>query len=176
MDGFLTGFQKFFNKDRVMLLGIFLCLAILMLSYSNGKMMVMDNMDVGTVSSDNHVPGEKQKDKVAATQRSTPEIAQTANCGYAAKPVANPSDLLPTDKNSQWASLNPVDSSNPQMPDMLKAGHHIGLDTIGNTLRNANLQLRSDPVISKKDVGPWNQSTMEADLMRVPLEVGSTCK
>ena len=62
------------------------------------------------------------------------------------------------------------------MPDMLKAGHHIGLDTIGNTLRNANLQLRSDPVISKQDVGPWNQSTMEADLMRVPLEVGSTCK
>jgi len=174
MDGFLTGFQKFFNKDRVMLIGIFLCLAVFLLSYSNGKMMIMDNMDVGTTSS-NTVPEEGEPEHVA-TQRSTPEIAQTANCGYAAKPVANPSDLLPSDKNSQWASLNPVDASNPQMPDMLKAGHHVGLDTIGNTLRNANLQLRSDPIISKQDIGPWNQSTIEADLARVPLEVGSTCK
>ena len=175
MDGFLTGFQKFFNKDRVMLLGIFLCLAVFLLSYSNGKMMVLDNMDVGTESSSAHVPGEESSEP-AATQRSTPEVAQTANCGYAAKPVANPGDLLPNDQNSQWASLNPVDASNPQMPDMLKAGHHIGLDTIGNTLRNANLQLRSDPIISKQDIGPWNQSTIEADLSRVPLEVGSTCQ
>lgn len=174
MDGFLTGFQKFFNKDRAMLLGIFLCLAVFLLSYSNGKMMIMDNMDVGTEASEG--VSEESEPQHVATQRSTPEIAQTANSGYAAKPVANPSDLLPTDKNSQWASLNPVDSSNPQMPDMLKAGHHIGLDTIGNTLRNPNLQLRSDPVISKQDIGPWNQSTIEADLTRVPLEVGSTCK
>lgn len=172
MDGFLSGFQKFFNKDRVMLLGIFLCLAVFLLSYSNGKMMIMDNMDTGMVSSSHQ---QEHAVEQPATQRSTPEIAQTASSGYSAKPVANPSDLLPTDKNSQWASLNPVDSSNPQMPDMLKAGHHIGLDTVGNTLRNANLQLRSDPVIQKANVGPWNQSTMEADLMRVPLEVGSTC-
>ena len=174
MDGFLTGFQKFFNKDRVMLLGIFLCLAVFLLSYSNGKLMVMDNMDVGTTASTKTSTSEDaSSEPTQATQRSTPESAQTAESGYAAKPVANPSDLLPADKNSQWASLNPVDASNPQMPDMLKAGHHMGLDTIGNTLRNANLQLRSDPIISKQDVGPWNQSTIEADLSRVPLEVGS---
>jgi hypothetical protein len=46
------------------------------------------------------------------------------------------------------------------------------LDTIGQTMKNANLQLRSDPVIQKGDIGPWNQSTIEPDLMRVPLEVG----
>jgi hypothetical protein len=61
------------------------------------------------------------------------------------------------------------------MPDLLKAGHHIGLDTIGQTLRNANLQLRSDPIISKAEVGPWNQSTIETDYARVPLEIGP-CK
>jgi hypothetical protein len=58
------------------------------------------------------------------------------------------------------------------MPDLLQAGYHIGLDTIGQTLRNANLQLRSDPIIQKQDIGPWNQSTIEPDLARVPLEVG----
>ena len=68
--------------------------------------------------------------------------------------------------------MNPVSQSNPQMPDMLQAGYHIGLDTIGQTMKNANLQLRSDPVIQKGEIGPWNQSTIEPDLMRVPLEVG----
>jgi hypothetical protein len=58
------------------------------------------------------------------------------------------------------------------MPDLLQAGYHIGLDTIGQSLRNANLQLRSDPIIPKSDVGPWNQSTIEADMGRVPLELG----
>jgi len=39
-------------------------------------------------------------------------------------------------------------------------------------MRNANLQLRSDPVIAKKDVGPWMTSTIEPDLARTPLELG----
>jgi len=39
-------------------------------------------------------------------------------------------------------------------------------------LRNANLQLRSDPVISKKDIGPWMNSTIEPDMARTPLELG----
>ena len=58
------------------------------------------------------------------------------------------------------------------MPDLLQAGYHIGLDTIGQTLRNPTYDLRSDPVIPKQDVGPWNQSTIEPDLARVPLELG----
>jgi hypothetical protein len=95
-----------------------------------------------------------------------------ASCGYAGQPVANPQDLLPVDKNSQWAALNPVNNGNPQIPDLLQAGNLIGLDTIGQTLKNANLQLRSDPIIPKKDIGPWNQSTYEPDLGRVPLELG----
>jgi hypothetical protein len=57
-------------------------------------------------------------------------------------------------------------------PDLLQAGYHIGLDTIGQTMRNANLQERSDPVIAKSNIGPWNQSTIEPDLARTPLEIG----
>jgi hypothetical protein len=88
--------------------------------------------------------------------------------------VANPSDLLPNDQNSQWSALNPntMNQGDVLMPDLLQAGYHIGLDTIGQTLRNANLQFRSDPIIPKANVGPWNQSTIEPDLGRVPLELG----
>jgi hypothetical protein len=65
-----------------------------------------------------------------------------------------------------------LNQGNIAMPDLLDAGYLIGLDTIGQTLRNANYQERSDPIIPKVDVGPWNNSTIDPDLGRVPLEIG----
>ena len=58
------------------------------------------------------------------------------------------------------------------MPDLLNAVSRIGLDSIGQTMKNANLQIRSDPAIVKQNVGPWNNSTFEADNIRTPLELG----
>jgi hypothetical protein len=88
------------------------------------------------------------------------------------QPVANPADLLPQDKNSEWAALNPVSNSNPMFPDMLQAGYQIGVDTKGQTMKNANLQLRSEPANPRQQVSVWNQSSYEPDLFRVPLEIG----
>jgi hypothetical protein len=104
-----------------------------------------------------------------------PATVAAPSAGYAAQTVANPADLLPKDANSKWAALNPtsMNSGDILMPDLLQAGYHIGLDTIGQTLRNPNLQLRSDPIITKADIGPWNQSTIEPDYGRVPLELGT---
>jgi hypothetical protein len=99
-----------------------------------------------------------------------------ATDAFSPKPLVNPNDLLPSDQNSQWAALNPVNMSQGNIiaGDMLQAGYHIGLDTIGQSMKNANLQLRSDPIIPKQNVGPWNQSTYEPDYGRVPLEIGCT--
>ena len=55
---------------------------------------------------------------------------------------------------------------------MLEAASMIGINTVGNSLRNANLQIRSEPANPRADVGPWMNSTIEPDLMRVPLELG----
>lgn len=41
------------------------------------------------------------------------------------------------------------------------------------TTRNANLQLRSEPQNPKKMVCPWQQSTIDPDTMRKPLEIGN---
>jgi hypothetical protein len=87
-------------------------------------------------------------------------------------PVANPTDLLPNDVNNQWGELNAMSRNSVNTPDLLQAGYHIGLDTVGQTLRNANLQERSDPIIPKGDSGPWNQSTIEPDFGRTPMEIG----
>ena len=108
---------------------------------------------------------------VSAPATTGASVAAPVN-GYALQTVVNPSDLLPQDQNSQWAKLNPVSNANPQLPDLLNAGAMIGLDTVGQTLKNANLQLRSDPIIVKQNVGPWNNSTFQPDVMRVPLELG----
>lgn len=163
------GLAKFFTKEFVLVVIIFMLLIWGLLSYSGDKVRFMDSMEDGAAA-----PEQLVRDEAPAVVPAAPVAARKAEAGYALQPVANPSDLLPKDKNSQWSALNPsvMKEGDVMMPDLLQAGYHIGLDTIGQSLRNANLQLRSDPVIAKADVGPWNQSTIEADLGRVPLELG----
>ena len=86
--------------------------------------------------------------------------------------TVDPKELLPNDTNSQWAQLNPAGSGDLENVNLLRSGYHMGIDTIGNTLRNANLQLRSEPANPQTNVGPWNNTTIAPDTMRVPLEIG----
>lgn len=88
------------------------------------------------------------------------------------QPAASPSELLPNDANSEWAKLNPSGSGDLQDVNLLSAGSLIGIDTVGNTLRNANLQVRSEPANPQMNVGPWHNTTIAPDTMRVPLEIG----
>jgi hypothetical protein len=86
--------------------------------------------------------------------------------------ISNPSELLPKDANSQWAQLNPSGKGELANVNLLRAGYHIGIDTIGQSLRNANLQIRSEPPNPQLNVGPWNLSSITPDFQRVPLEIG----
>jgi len=86
--------------------------------------------------------------------------------------IQNPADLLPKDNNSQWAQVNPSGKGELSNINLLKAGYHIGIDSIGSSLRNANQQLRSDPPIPQLNTGPWNHSTITNDFIRPPLEIG----
>jgi len=91
--------------------------------------------------------------------------------------VADPSELLPKNSaNDEWAKLNPSGSGDLQDVNLLRSGYHMGIDTVGNSLRNANLQLRSEPANPQINVGPWNNTTIAADTMRVPLEIGQGCQ
>lgn len=158
-----SGFSKFFTPQRLFILVIFLTLAWMLLSYSDAKSFNLDGMETGHALD---APS-------AGPSASAPSAPRTTTTPSTAG-VASPTDLLPADQNSEWAALNPVNMSQGNIiaGDMLQAGYHIGLDTIGQTMKNANLQLRSDPIIPKQNVGPWNQSTYEPDYARVPLEVG----
>ena len=56
--------------------------------------------------------------------------------------------------------------------NLLPAGAHIGVDTVGQTLRNANMQIRSEPPNPQMKVSPWLQTTIEPDSNRKPMEIG----
>jgi hypothetical protein len=170
------GVSKFFTTERVIILVVFLILAWGLWTYSDSKLLKKDNMETGTAVAEKAAAPAAPLASAAPAAPVAPVLpvaASTTAPGYTAQTVASPQDLLPKDQNSQWAALNPVSQGNIAAPDLLQAGYHIGLDTIGQTLRNANLQERSDPIIPKSSVGPWNQSTIEPDLGRVPLELGS---
>ena len=87
--------------------------------------------------------------------------------------TTDPSDLLPKDMNSDWSNVNPANADLKNI-NLLSAGQLIGINTVGSSLRNPSLQERSEPVIPKTNIGPWNQSTIDADTLRRPLEIGSS--
>jgi hypothetical protein len=83
----------------------------------------------------------------------------------------NPSDLLPKDGNNAWG-LQPMGSGDYLGVNFLNAGYLTGIDTVGSALRNANLQVRSEPPNPQLIVSPWMNTTIEPDTFRQPLEIG----
>jgi hypothetical protein len=88
------------------------------------------------------------------------------------QPTVQAADLLPKDTNSAWGNMNPQGQGEFKNINMLNAGSLIGINTVSGSLRNANLQLRSEPPNPHVDVGPWNQSTIVNDISHRPLEIG----
>jgi hypothetical protein len=101
-----------------------------------------------------------------------------ANFGSTATPAGcyprdqlTPSELLPKDKNSVWAEQNPMGPGSLKGKNFLSAGALIGVNTVGQSLRNANWQLRSEPPNPQVAVSIFNQSTIAPDTNRRPLEI-----
>ena len=165
-------------------------LVVALYQYSSGKSAVVDKMtgalQYGEYASQStmqqpqdssvdstkvmpHTVGESRDQYSSVSGISTSQGVPPSNTKVA---TTNPNDLLPLDVNSQWSKLNPNGNSELANINLLKAGFYNGINTVGSSLRNANLQLRSEPPNPTKVVSPWMQSTIEPDLMRVPLEIG----
>lgn len=89
------------------------------------------------------------------------------------------SDLLPGTSDGFWGDSTPQANVISELPNLegdqyLQCGYLSGINTVGSSLRNANQQIRNDPIIAMKDVGPWNQTTIEPDMNRKALEIGTT--
>lgn len=110
---------------------------------------------------------------VPASMSMDKEAEQLRKASCFPKNQLTPAELLPTDNQSAgWAALYPNGEGTLQDKNFLQAGFNVGIDTVGQTLRNANLQLRSEPPNPQVAVSPWLQSTIEPDVSRQPFEIG----
>lgn len=83
-----------------------------------------------------------------------------------------PGELLPKQNNS-WGNAN----QSVQIPgNLLSPTYLAGIDTIGSSLRNPNLQLRSEHPNPQTTVSIWNQSTITPDYLRTPFELNCSSK
>jgi hypothetical protein len=84
-----------------------------------------------------------------------------------------PSELLPKDAGTVWAEQNPMGPGSLKGKNFLSAGALIGVNTVGQSMRNANLQVRSEPPNPQVAVSIFNQSTISPDISHRPLEIGA---
>ena len=94
----------------------------------------------------------------------TPEVQETQKAAQCTpRDRLTSADLLPLDANSKWAELNPQCGGDIQDQNYLTAGYHIGINTVGQSMRNANLQLRYEPPNPQIPVSPWQIRIIEPD-------------
>ena len=165
----MKGLSTWFAPKRIVILIVAVLLCVALLYYSDSKTMSFEKMEDGSTAS----PATPTATGAPPTEGAALPAPMSSENSYTLSPTANPVDLLPKDVNSQWAQLNPAGSADFKNVNLLKAGHLIGIDTVGSTLRNANLQERSEPPNPTAAVSPWLNSTIEPDLMRLPLEIGT---
>ena len=87
------------------------------------------------------------------------------------KDQLSPQDLLPSNDATKFSSLTPTDGDLTGV-NFMTGTQHIGVNTVGQTLRNANRQLRSEPPNPQVKVSPFLQTTIGPDTNRKPLEIG----
>lgn len=169
--GLLTDLQKTFKSQRLIFIIGLVVAVIALYQYSRNKGAILSGM----TNANANVVGENADMNELADLNNKEVVPLNKEGGLpscASKPVMNPGELLPHDSNSEWAKLNPRASGDFQNVNLLRSGYWNGIDTVGSSLRNANLQVRSEPPNPQNPVSIWNTSTISPDLMRVPLEIG----
>ena len=129
---------------------------------------------VGRETMTGYRAGDYQPGPYPGSEGVAPGQLESTQSGCPVNQHLTPDDLLPKDESSAWAKMHPTGEGSLESKNFLQAGQHVGIDTVGQTLRNANLQLRSEPPNPRLMVSPWLNSTIESDTNRRPFELG-TC-
>lgn len=98
---------------------------------------------------------------VDAPLASAPPVVPAPNpVGHSQQIV--PSDLLPRNVNKDWLKDQRVTALS--MPSLAAPDFRTGRDTIGQSMKNPNLQIRPDPPIGRTEsTGPFNKPVIEYD-------------
>jgi len=165
-----------------------LAVVVLILAYAKPELFTQRDGFQATLSAASNYSAQAGGNAIAGPIREqavkmAPEVAPTpasgpANFGSAEQPAGcyprdqlTPSELLPKDANSVWAQQNPMGTGSLKGKNFLSAGALIGVNTVGQSLRNANYQLRSEPPNPQVPVTVFNVPTIEPDVNRRALEI-----
>lgn len=85
------------------------------------------------------------------------------------RPVLGSGDLLPKDENKDWFQVPNSKFNLMQAIDLEVPEIKIGIDTVGQSRKNATYDLRAAPPNPKFVVSPWSNSTIEPDYNTKPL-------
>jgi hypothetical protein len=184
--------MKFFTLDKY---GNGVTIALLLLacfiiyyyySYIYGKSMGMEYItsDINQAYSDKGPNVSSSQQPTPNTETNTGNFAEVNGIQSSiiqpqgsvnSASIQNPSDLLPhAQSDPQWAVLAPSGQGELANINLLQAGYHSGIDTVGSSMRNANLQVRSEPPNPiLNNISPWNVSTITPSNGRLSLEIGS---
>jgi hypothetical protein len=113
----------------------------------------------------------KQNPEVVPSTEVAAGSPVNAASGCYPRDALTPDQLLPKDQNSVWAQQNPMGTGSLKGKNFLSAGALIGINTVGQSLRNANYQLRSEPPNPQTPVTIFNVPTIEPDVNRRALEI-----
>jgi hypothetical protein len=130
---------------------------------------IMEKMD--GLSSDDGIVGEGNMGIMNANMNESFSNDRVVTSYPGGAESLTPEQLLPQDNSSTWNQVNPSGEGSLKDRNFLQSGFHIGINTVGQTLRNANLQLRSEPPCPQVKVSPWMTSTIEPDVGRRPFEI-----
>ncbi len=76
--------------------------------------------------------------------------------------IFDSNNFLPKDNNKDWFEVMPEPIS-VKNRHLINVSRPVGVNTIGNSLRNASYDIRGTPPCPKFVVSPWQQSTIEPD-------------
>lgn len=156
--------KSLFNFNTLLLLGI-LILVVVLFKYNSDKVTSKDTMT--SLSPHALNPKDEVDHNYGVVEPSVTKVNGEPKPSHV---QTDPKDLLPKGENNEWSSMTPVTSDLKNI-NLLNAGANYGINTVGSSLRNPNLQIRSEPIIPKANVGPWNNTTIEADTQRRSLEI-----
>ena len=177
--------QKNIMRLGAIVLGVVVLVAVVN-SYSGMKGVLPERMELGglekqgPLSNDPSLGGQSlagNAHAVGGDLKSSQDIAADARSPLPAQTYSqtllNPEELLPKGTmGASWSATNPVGMGDLKGQNFLQPGYHFGINTVGQTLRNANYDVRSDPPNPRQPVSPFLNSTIEPDLYRRQLEIG----
>ena len=180
-------FLKGIKTDYILGILALIFVAVLLLNYSKGKKLLslpmtnrLDYSDLNGQTSEmtsqnspaTYAPYNGSSNSSVATSADSPTAI---NQVVSNKAIPNPSDLLPLNNgNNLWSNSIPQADADLKNINLLNPAQLVGINTQGSSLRNSNLQLRSEPANPRSNTNcPWNISTIETDQFRKPLEIGA---